>query len=255
MDASDMNASIVVVGYPRSGNTWVSRALGDILQSPVGGGYGAKPLCTEGQERPGKYHVQQLHLKPDYSKHMENGAYQISVPAYKGKPRLVLVVRDPRDIVVSVMHYWNLEGVDRALDALINGHHPLGVHGPWSQHVEDWLDSGLPYILVRYDDLHTIPYATWLRVMNELTELYEVNGEKFRYTKDRVSGAIDRQEFKAKKAQIAIDGDGRPYGKTIQQKHLRKGIVGDWESHFNVEQEELAREHFGRVAQRLGYAL
>jgi hypothetical protein len=247
-------AKIVVAGYPRSGNTWMSRLLGDVLDSPVGGGHGAKPLCTEGQERTGAYPVQQLHIRPDY-KHEEDGAYKISVKAYDGDPKIVYVVRDPRDVAISVMYYWNLSGVDAALDTLINGHHPLGVHGPWARNINDWLDSPLPFVLVQYEELFRNAELVMYSVLYELEQLFKEKDQKFRYSGKRLAEAVARQEFSAKKKQIEKDGDGRPYGKTIQQKHLRKGIVGDWENHFNVEQEELAREHFSAAAERLGYTL
>jgi hypothetical protein len=41
-------------------------------------------------------------------------------------------------------------------------------------------------------------------------------------------------------------GDDHPYGKTIQLKHLRKGIVGDWRNHFSESDIALAEEIFGR---------
>ena len=53
---------IIVAGYPKSGNTWLSWLLGDTFNCSVGGYHGAKRLCTEGEDRLGNYHVMQLHV-------------------------------------------------------------------------------------------------------------------------------------------------------------------------------------------------
>jgi hypothetical protein len=56
---------VFVTGIPRSGNTYLSRLIGDALDSPVGGARGAVALATEGQDRPGQHRVMQLHLLPN----------------------------------------------------------------------------------------------------------------------------------------------------------------------------------------------
>ena len=44
-----------IVSYPRSGNTWLSRILGDLLDSPVTGIFDARPLAEEGLDRQGEF--------------------------------------------------------------------------------------------------------------------------------------------------------------------------------------------------------
>ena len=66
-----MTETIYVTGYPRSGNSWTSQLLGDALHCAVGGMYGAKPLCREGDDRGHLYYVAQLHLKPFFKQTFE----------------------------------------------------------------------------------------------------------------------------------------------------------------------------------------
>jgi len=83
---------IHVIGYPKSGTTWVTRLLGDALNSPTGSGvcrHNAEP-ATEGWDRPGPYFI----LKSHFS--------QVDRPAELTEQTKVLyVVRDYRDILVS----------------------------------------------------------------------------------------------------------------------------------------------------------
>ena len=66
---------ITVAGYPRSGNVWLCRLLGDALDVPVVGiAYGRDSLAAEGQERPNPGYVRQAHLWVGGSS-LEYGSY------------------------------------------------------------------------------------------------------------------------------------------------------------------------------------
>lgn len=241
-------AEIIVTGYPKSGNTWLSWLLGDVLNCPVGGLYAAVPLATEGKNRPKHHHVYQLHLRPEWEgphqKAVPN-AYCLYVPMWsEDEYKVCHVVRDPRDVAVSIWHYWQLLSLQRALDAMIECKAPVAVHYSWVKHIECWLKVGVP--IVRYEDLHADAEST-------LTNL--LDGWNIKYARQRVTEAIGRQSFSKKKAQIEIDGDGRVYHKGIHRRNLRKGVVGDWVNHFRPKQEEQAREAFSETAAKLGYDL
>jgi len=238
---------IAITGFPKSGNTWVSRLLGDVLDSPVGGIKNAKPLATEGQERTGRYRVLQLHLRPvyeDVGMCLPNG-WGLCVPQYDGMP-LIHVVRDPRDVVVSAKHYWDIDTMENALEAVGRGLEPVKAVGPWQTYVTNWLDCPVKPLLVRYEDLHTDAASELVRILEHWD---------LRYREDRIAPAVERQAFDAKRAQIQSDGDGRIYGKSIQLKNLRRGKVGGWRRCFTTEMNARAREFFGETAGRLGYEL
>jgi len=237
-------ADVFVVGWPRSGNTWLSRLLADVINCPCGGMYNAAPLCAEGGERSRRHYVAQLHLKPTKEK-LESvvpNAYRFSIPMWDNEP-IVHIVRDPKDIAVSVKYYWDLRTIMDAINAMAFGKWPLSVHGPWSTYVDSWMD--IPVYRVRYEDLHYAPDS----ILSGFFEFYDLE-----YDRSRVSGAIERQSFKEKKKQIEErDGNTRPYGATIQLKHMRRGKVGSWRREFTVEQLLFAQRHFGETAERLGY--
>ena len=238
---------IAVTGYPKSGNTWLSWLLGDVLDSPVGGLYYAKPLCTEGQDRLGDHKIMQLHLRPVYeiAESVIPSAWSFCVPLWKGNPPIVHIVRDPRDVVVSVWKYWNIESLDQALGCVGQGLGPVKVHLPWQDHVGRWLKiDGISF--VRYEDLHE-------RGPEVIAKL--LDGWGIEYNPDRIKIAFRRQHIGRKRAQIKKDHLTRVYNEGIQLHNLRKGIAGDWKNHFTDEQHERAVGYFGEVAERVGYEL
>lgn len=241
-------AQIIVTGYPRSGNTWLSWLLGDVLNCPVGGMYHATPLCTEGKNRPRRHYVAQLHLRPvwdgKYDKAVPN-AWRLFVPKMQESGyKFCHVVRDPRDVAISIWHYWNRVNLDEALRCMIEGDSPLKVHLSWNEHLSLWREVDVPF--VRYEDLQ----ADTAGVLTKL-----LRGWGVKYDPERIGGAIERQSFASKKKQIEVDADNRPYNIGIHRHNLRKGVAGDWRNHFTPEQEEQAREAFGEVARELGYEL
>lgn len=244
----DPKHEILVVGYPKSGNTWVSRLIGEYLDSPVVGYGNAVPIATEGTDRRGKYAVRQLHLHPvreDGDTFLLNG-WQANLNAWRGE-KVVCVIRDPRDVAVSVMHYWELPTINDAIRAMGEGTAPLNVVGKWSDFVESWLDCGLGKVWISYEYLRTDQALTFYRLLSSL-------GLSDSYDK-HVVAAYRKQLIDVKREELRQDGDQRPYGKEVQVKNLRKGIVGDHENYFTEESYDLARLYFGRVAERMLYKL
>lgn len=236
---------VIVVGYPKSGNTWLSRLLGDVLDSPVEGWRGVKPLAVEGGKRRGGYVVRQLHAAVSLAECdgvLGNG-WLFHVRCWdRGKVKVVHIVRDPRDVAVSCMYYWDMADVSTAIRAMGERIWPLA-RGPWQAMVGDWLKVE-DAILVRYERLHEDTVGEVDRVLAELG-----------LESSRVVAAVKRQSFDEKRARIERDGDDRPYGKTIQLKNLRRGMPGDWRNHFTVEDSMLAERYFGTVARALGYEM
>jgi len=232
---------ILIVGYPRSGNTWISRLLGDALNSPVTGYLGAHPLGEEGLDRPGPFVVRQLHLriaKKDMGKFMPS-AYRVCLKHYSSE-RIVLIVRDPRDVALSIMHYWQRKSLDDALQAMIFGDNPVRVHGPLGDFYAEWHAADLPYALVRYEDLLSNTEAMMRKLCHRLSVVPE----------HKISRVVRRQSFKNRKATIT---DDLPYGKGIQNTHLWKGRAGHWPEYFNRRQAQLVELHLGTHLRRYGY--
>jgi len=238
---------ILVVGYPRSGNTYLARLLGDAFNSPVTGLGSAMPIATEGQERPGPYTVRQLHMKARRGLGQGRAlvsAYEFDLDHYAGE-YIAHIYRDPRDIAVSAWKFFGHDSLEVTLHNMV-GHAPdaQDIHGSWADYVIGWYNASLDNLVqIRYEYLVSHPYlnlsialATWgLPAANRLDEV------------------IKRQGFSAKRAQIERDGDTRPYGRERQLQALRRGVAGDWRNWFTRREAEIAHAYFYELLEKLGY--
>jgi len=224
---------IYVVGYPKSGNTWLSRLLGDCLNSPIKSKPPKQAIADEGYDRPGKYIIRQEHLR--------------RMP--KRYHSIVYIYRDPRDICVSVNHYWQMRNLTKAIkrvgagdkDAKVREDSPI--RRGWIDLHKLWYYKFEPTTVTTYECL-------FHDTERELGEILENISAEPVFPLDEV---VARQDFKARKTQLSREGNKHPYGKKIQLHNLRRGIAGDWINHFDREQAELADLLFGEEMLNLGY--
>ena len=245
---------VLVIGYPRSGNGYTSRLLGDILNSPVTGIGSAHPICEEGLDRPGPYTVRQLHLRPNWT--IKSGdAVQNAwtfAPACYGGEKIVLVIRDPRDVAISAMHYWGRPSLQDTLFCMGEGRGPLAGVGSWPAFMDLWFNQFMhnPHFgwicayAVYYESLLSSPVEV-LRGLFDSLKLPEEDG--------RLAMALERQAFDVRKKELASSGDRYMYGADLQVKNLRKGKAGDWKNHFDRETGQQAQLYFGAWLKYFGY--
>ena len=210
---------INVCGYPRSGNVWLSRMLGEALDVRVVGVHGGRDsLAAEGFDRKGKGYVKQAHYWPG-----EEGNLAIDLEKKEGI--FLHIIRNPLDIAVSSTHYWGWS-IDKALDKMVDGPGPLELP-PWADYVESWLKHYVP--ILRYEDFHKDAEGEIERI------LYYLELEP----KKNLGEVVRNQSFAIKRRQIERGGNKLPFGRAAQLKHMRKGLVGDWRNELSKEQEIL----------------
>lgn len=251
--------TILVAGYPKSGNTWLARLTAEMLDCPVAG-YLGQPwndeIAAEGAERTAKYVVFKGHHT--YAQAAE------SVPLH----RIVYIVRDVRDIAVSGAHYfffpprnpllrllyekspefakWRirkylLDPIGRSTKEMI---HTLsqgnalvgGCKTPWDQHVQGYLDANA--FIVRYEDLLTRPYEECTRIAQHL-------GVDLAPT--TIQRAIENQSFNAVKEKFSAQGDRR------RATFLRSGRSGEWKTQLTGAQVSYLQDRFRDTLHKLGY--
>ena len=234
---------IFVIGYPRSGNNWTARLLGDLLNCPIGRFGAAAPICMEGLDRPGKYQITVLHL------HVENlaGCSTFVLDAYRACPsawdneKLVIVQRDPRDIAVSAWKFFDYGTLQETLEGMIG---EKIAYVSWNEFVTGWNQVTIPCVRTSYEKL----------AQNTTDELRRiVDGLKIQSDGLDFAGCVKRQSFDERKVELWQNGDSYMYGKALQVKNLRLGKVGDWKNYFTPELLKLYDDHLGKIAKELGY--
>ena len=215
--------NVYVVGFPRSGTTWLVRLLCDLLDSP------GKPFMSS--------------VQPDYS-HCQNGKghYLIQkshIPAYhsiyqhmRETGKIIFIQRDPRDVAVSLMFYRNLPPTPESLrDVILTMTAKRQEDAVIPNETIDYKRFVLSYMALLsnwetgYESLHQIP-ETELQLIHLAITGHSIDPAKIRES-------YERQKFENVRKQF-------PEG-------LRKGIVGDWKNHFLRSHGELITERLGSL--------
>ncbi len=243
--------TIFVSAYPKSGSTWLTRLLADILNSPSAGCMPSEDrneVATEGQGRPGPYIVRKGHFVL-----IDNDTGPVVPRPHRlawrqlTDEKVVFLVRDPRDICISGAHHWR-QTPEKFLDRMIKG--DVARCGRWDEYVESWWYDKLNYFeleIVKYERLLNNPFQVLPTVIDLLGCAWN---RVFLYE------AIQRQSFSARRQKIYRNLDSIDPGssdKELRRNNMRKGIVGDWRNHFTPQMNDKIWDEFGWMIERLGY--
>ncbi len=162
--------------------------------------------------------------------------------------RAVVILRDPRDMVVSLVFSMNYshtpDGVNRLLRPAVRNAQPvdrimLGMHmlSHWSAHIRSWLGPGVPNAYVtRYESLLADEAGEFAKIINFLG--WPVPAET-------VAAVAAKHSFQAR--------SGRKRGVENEFSHRRKGVAGDWRNHFTQGLGRLFEETFPGMLVGMGY--
>lgn len=213
-----MSQTIWTLGFRRSGNTWLCRLLGDALDSQIASGMEFPSNADEGFDRPGPFVIRMRH-------------YRLIQTGFPNGQRLIHIIRDPRDVLVSVREYWKTDwpgALERMKD--------------WQSHVRTWINLRP---LVRFEDLLTNTEGELLRLLDELD---------LPFPPWPLSETVERQSWRTRLGQLQIgDGNGLPYGAEHQLIVLGHGRAGRWREVLPPEVGRDAHKLFWPLMQELGY--
>ncbi|KAA3615769.1 MAG: hypothetical protein D8M58_16390 [Calditrichaeota bacterium] len=236
---SESIKNIIIVGYPKSGTTWLTRLVADLLQCPIKGNWGFddpdQPII-EGADRESEFACYKSH-------HIYDELNQVSTGSIF---KIIYLIRDPRDVVVSgtnfFAHDYNLRGIkailskmynlvkgtktvkEQMVQAVLKGNESLD---KWCK--VSWQKHYLPYhsnkaLFVQFEKLVADPIDECSAILNYLS---------LNKTDMEIQETINRQSFKNKKNQASITND------RFENHLLRKGRYGYWRKEFNRKQKQL----------------
>ncbi len=164
--------------------------------------------------------------------------------------RAVYVLRDPRDVVVSLADHLGLD-LDGAIATMADTQRKLdrgfgGVHVPimsWSMHIGSWRRK-LPYgtFAVRYEDLLDDP-GRWFQVLLNFFELP--------FDRARFNEALEWTTFEA--LRVAEDRHGYAAKSDHQARFFRRGEAGGWRDTLSAEQVAQVEADHGDAMRECGY--
>ncbi|KAL5270448.1 hypothetical protein ACHWQZ_G001237 [Mnemiopsis leidyi] len=240
-------SDIFIVTYPKSGTTWMQNILREMLFAEEKGEWADLPLTDR---VPWLDHIRDMSVgdlerlpNPRVFKCHNHSPQEMDELFFKGDktPRIIYVLRDPRDVSVSL--FYNLQKAGKTISDWMTKasftdffktyfrDEKVVFYGPWEKHVENWLSARHEYniLVVRYEDLIADSSKEIARIATFIG--WDCSAERVREIADKTSFASVTKEklFKVENG--------------VSDSFLRKGVVGDWENHFvDVEDEKLMRE-------------
>lgn len=137
---------VFIVGYPKSGNTWMQNLLVNIYHK------------IDTRNVPDKL-IQELvpdvHAKRFYKAFYKPTFFKSHSLPQKKYRKVIYIVRDGRDVMVSFYHFLkNLTGKEPSLHELINGVQ-ASFKVAWHEHVEQYLSNPFnsEIIFIKYESL------------------------------------------------------------------------------------------------------
>lgn len=233
-------SDVFIVGYPKSGSTWLRHMVAELVKPDP-----AEELDIKTISR----------YVPDLNEEWPTGFEALPDPRFFSShsryeprlPRVVYVVRDPRDVVVSYWHYQRMmaPGFEKPIEEFAVDETVWP--GTWERHASGWLIEG------RHPDLMTLKYEDLLR--DTPGELARV----LRFAKlDRDAGAIARaveesrfEKMRAREEKTRRENKG-PAAK--EERFVRKGKSGGWREELPPAALKALESRFAATMRHFGYA-
>jgi len=236
-----------LVSYPKSGNTWARFLIAHLVRPNEKIDFSNVNRVIPGPEVTRNRDLIRL-PRPRIVK-----SHQYFDPRY---PRIIYIVRDPRDVVVSQYHFQRKR-------KLLADHFPLTefvrlflagetcFYGSWGEHVASWLATrhGTPgFLLLRYEDM----------IQDTAQELSKVACFlNLPATPDLLERAVDRSSAdrmrQLEKSQAQLFTSTKDTRQDIP--FVRAAKPGGWQSSLPPECAAQIEQAWGQIIQWLGYEL
>jgi Sulfotransferase domain len=238
-----------IVSYPRSGNTWTRFLIANLLHPAEQISFANIERLIPDAEAQSSRYVKRL-PSPRVIK-----SHQYFDHRY---PKVIYIVRDPRDVVVS---YYDFSRKYRSIDDgfpldafvsdFVHGSLSSATWGTWAQNVGTWIAAryGRPdFLLLRYEDLLT-------NTVRELAAIARFMGVDA--AADKLQCAVQRSSA-GEMRQLEKDG-GRHWVSTRNKREdipfIGAAASGKWKSKLSAQAVQEIEIAWGPLLRRLGYEL
>jgi hypothetical protein len=240
---------VFLVSYPKSGSTWARFLLGNLIFPNTPVTFANIHMLVPALLSTPRKDIDRV-PRPRFIK-----SHECFDPLY---PRIIYIVRDPRDVVLSLYHYHRK--VRKIADDL-----PIETfakqflagetvpHGSWGQNVMTWLTTmeGDPrFLMLRYEDLLVDTERELRKIVRFLA--LDTTAAQITQAVERSSAARMRELEKAQ---------GKDLDRMVRTKtrkdlmFVRTAVSGGWRKDLPMAMVEKIETAWGPVMRHLGYEL
>ena len=273
---------IWLASYPKSGNTWVRLFLDYLIQYEDGfdinkNTIGQFPIrknfedltdnindqdefakyCIKAQEKLNSEN--KIKIFKTHNAYWNWGKGKYTFTDEINTLGVIYIVRDPRNVLTSVLNYFHKENYEQAIKFL-GENKVLGgddseiglptIIGSWSNHYKSWKKFKKNYLLIKYENLLENP----LEEFSKITEYLEIHTD-FKFQKEKILESIENCSFKNLSNQEDKFGfnDNSKRNKKNNQKFFNLGPNNKWQNILNDKIRLKTELLFKNEMKELGY--
>ncbi len=281
---------IWLASYPKSGNTWLRAFITSLLSEKTGDNslehmtkIRAYPLTDDFKNLLNDFsdikliaknweitqNIINLQKKIKFFKthHVLCEVNKNYFTNYNNSLGVIYIVRDPRNVITSLLHHYSLKNYDNALKFLFDEHRFSGKFdkkenyqrrtefptyiSSWKNHYNAWKNFKKNFLLIKYEDLINKPEKTFNKISIYLSKMLNI-----KISKDKINQAILKSSFKNLQkseekfgfSEAAIDGDTKE-----QKKFFNLGPKNNWEELLTEDVKKKIESQFKEEMLELGY--
>ena len=186
---------------------------------------------------------------------------------YKNSLGVIYIVRDPRNVITSLMHHYSLKNYSNTLKFILDKNRFSGRLGKkegferstefptyisdWKNHYNSWKSFKKKNLLIKYEDLINNPKKTFKEVANFLSELVNV-----KLSNKKIEEAILKSSFNnLQKSEKKFGFREAPPDENTnkKKKFFNLGPQNKWEEFLPEEIRKKIEKEFYREMVELGY--
>ncbi len=240
-----------MAGYPKSGTTWASRLISDLADCPLVGDWGYETSenqsnYSEGNGRISNYRCFKSHCTFE----------ELSKFEYQEIHKIIYIIRDPRDIVISGANYfyfsipfitvfmrffrrYKLERkvnmfyhrkiatntkYEQMIQSILNGGSNVNIwmKSPWIKHYQSYLNRNI--LVLKYEDLLKNPITECDKILSYLNITKAIGN---------INASIKRQSFAIRQKEQIHNNN------SYTNRLLREGSSEYWKTALTQKQKYL----------------
>ena len=173
------------------------------------------------------------------------------------------MVRDPRNVITSIMNHYSKENIEKALEFLKDEKKLVGdlnnskaeyelptVISSWKNHYNSWKKLKKNYLLIKYENLLKEPEDEFFKITKFLENI-----SNFMFDKKDIDLSIFNSNFLNLKKQENLEGfiEARKNKNGDPIKFFNLGPENNWKKILDTKIAKNIEDNFGEEMKELGY--